>query len=91
MKTRKKETFDGIDREILRALKTRRPLVTRNIAKIVGLTPSAISPRLNHLKKEGILKISKIDTMRTFQRVFSGRVMKIRAPRSIYWDIDLKN
>jgi len=55
---RRKKVLDGIDREILRCLYQRnpKPMVSRNIAKCVGRTPSAISPRLNNLKTQGIIK-----------------------------------
>ena len=89
MKIRKKEILDGIDKEILRALIIRRPLVTRKIAEIVGLTSSGITPRLNKLKNQGILKISRIDKIRVFKRKFGNREIFIRAPRNIFWDLDL--
>lgn len=89
MKIRKKEILDGIDKEVLRALMIRRPLVTRKIAEIVGLTSSAITPRLHRLKNQGILKISKTDKLRVFKRKFGNRSIIIRAPRNIFWDLDL--
>ncbi|MBD3252179.1 winged helix-turn-helix transcriptional regulator [Candidatus Pacearchaeota archaeon] len=91
MKLRKKDVLDGIDREILRVLLKRRPLVSRQIASKVGLTPSAISPRLMNLKKKGILKPAKILGLRNFKRNFKNKIQKIKSPRSIYWDLDLKN
>lgn len=89
MKIRKKNILDGIDKEILRVLLIRRPLVTRKIAQVVGLTSSAITPRLRRLKNEGILKISKEDKQRVFKRKFGNRIVTIRAPRNIFWDLDL--
>ena len=91
MKLRKKEVLDGIDREILRVLLKRRPLVSRQIAGKVGLTPSAIAPRLMNLKKKGILKTVKILGMRKFKRKCKNKIRNIKSPRSIYWDIDIKN
>jgi DNA-binding Lrp family transcriptional regulator len=88
MKERKKKVLDGIDKEILRALMVRSPLVTSEIAKIAGLTSSAIKPRLDNLKQNGIIKISKTEGLRIFKRNFGNRLVTIRAPRSIYWEID---
>ncbi|MFA5857352.1 MAG: AsnC family transcriptional regulator [Candidatus Pacearchaeota archaeon] len=88
MKERKKKVLDGIDKEILRALMIRSPLVTSEIGKIVGLTSSAIKPRLNNLKTEGIIKISKTQGIRVFKRNFGNRQVTVRAARSISWEID---
>ena len=90
MQQRKKKELDGIDREILRALFKRSPLVSRKIAEIVGLTASAIAPRLNNLQKKGIVKPSKILGMRSFQRKFNDKTRRIKAPHSIYWDLDIQ-
>ncbi len=85
----KNRILDSIDREILRVLQKRRPLVSRQIAKYVGISPVAISPRLSNLKEMGIIKISKKTKLRIFKRNFGKKVVEIRAPRSIYWDFDL--
>lgn len=90
MKKRKKKILDGIDREILRVLYSRRPLASRQIAKYVGLSTPAIFPRLNNLKIQGIIKISKIYGFRIFERTFGNKIRKIKSPQSIYWDLDLK-
>ena len=88
---RKNKILDGIDREILRYLhQSSKSLVSSNIAKCVGLTPSAISPRLNNLKSQGIIKQTKITGLRSFNRQFGNRSVRISAPRSIFWGLDLK-
>ena len=87
---RRRNTLDGIDREILRCLKTQNKMVNRQIAKCVGRTPSAISPRLNNLQKQGIIKQVQIQGMRTYNRTFGNRKVQIKAPRSIFWGLDLK-
>jgi predicted transcriptional regulator len=89
MQVRKKKVLDGIDKEILRTLYEKRPLVSREIAKSVGLTAGAIAPRLNNLKKKRILKIKGTEGLRTFKRSFNGKVKLIKSPRSILWDLDL--
>ncbi len=93
---RKKKTIDGVDRAILRSIHgSRRNLSNRQIATKVGLSPSAISPRLNNLKSQGIIKPTKIEGMRIFKRTFKIKGVKnpvtktIRAPRSIHWGINL--
>ncbi len=90
MKVRKKKILDGIDKEILRCLYHRRPLVTNQIAKCVGRTPPAIKPRLINLQKMGLIKPSKVSGIRQFKRIFGTKQVKIKSPRSIYWDLDLK-
>ena len=56
MKKRKKRELDGIDREILRVLYKRKNLVSSAIARYVGLSASAIFPRLENLKDKGIIR-----------------------------------
>jgi predicted transcriptional regulator len=90
MKKRKKKILDGIDREILRVLYARKSLASRKIAKYVGLSTPAIFPRLDHLKSEGIIKISKVSGFRIFERTFGDKTRKIKSPQSICWDLDLK-
>ncbi len=90
MKSRKKKILDGIDREIIRALYQKKQLTSRQIAKVVGLTDSGIFPRLNNLKNEGIIKISKQEKMRIFERNFGTQKIKIRSPRTIFWVLDLE-
>jgi len=94
---RKKKTIDGMDRAIIRSIhSSRRSLSGRQIAQKVKLSPSAISPRLNNLKSQGIIMPTKITGTRTFKRTFKIKGIKtpvvrtIRAPRSILWGIDLK-
>jgi len=89
---RKKKTIDGMDRSILRSINNaRRSLSSRQIAQKVKLSPSAISPRLNNLKSQGILKPTKTG-MRIFKRKFPGKtkLVQIKAPRSILWGLDIK-
>ena len=91
MRIRKKKKLDGIDREILRVLFYRKPLPSRQIAHAVGLTPAAIIPRLNNLMENGIIKIFLISKIRVFERSFGNNIVKIKSPRNIFWDLDLKN
>jgi len=91
---RKKTTIDGMDRQILREiLDSRRQLTGNQISKKVGLTPSAIRPRLNNLRSKGIIKPVKTMGMRNFKRSFgeNQKLVNIKSPRSIFWDVDLKN
>lgn len=90
MQKRKNENFDGTDREILRTLYKERPLVSRQIAKSIGLSASAIAPRLNNLKTKGIIKQTRVERIRSFKRTFGSQIKIIKAPRSIFWDLDLK-
>ena len=87
---RKKKTIDGMDRSILRSINSsRRSLSSRQIAKNVNMSSSAILVRLNNLRVRGILK-SKAQGIRKFNRTFSNnKTRTIKAPRSIYWDIDI--
>lgn len=87
---RKRNTLDSIDREILKCLIRDKLMVNRQIAKCVGRSPSAIAPRLHNLKTQGIIKPVKISGMRTFNRTFNNKSVKIQAPRSIHWGLDLK-
>jgi DNA-binding Lrp family transcriptional regulator len=90
MKKRKKNILDGIDKEILRLLLVKRPLVSSRIAKNVGLTPAAIIPRLNNLKEKGIIRKKESEIIRKFKRDSYGSVIKIKSPVFIKWDLDLK-
>jgi DNA-binding Lrp family transcriptional regulator len=90
MNIRKKRILDGIDKEILRVLYIRRPLVGSQIARCVGLTSSSINSRLINLKNLGIIKISKISGVRNFERSFNNQSQTIISPRYIYWDLDLE-
>lgn len=94
---RKKTLIDGMDRSILRAIhKFNKPMSGSKIAKNVGLSASAIRPRLNNLKFQGIVKPIQVGKVRAFERKFvnptTSKVTKrkIRAPRSIKWGIDFK-
>ena len=92
---RKKTTIDGMDREILRAImQSRRKLTGNQISQKVKLTPSAIRPRLDNLRRKGIVKPLTISGMRSFRRSFQtnkGLIQKrVKSPRSITWGIDLK-
>jgi DNA-binding Lrp family transcriptional regulator len=90
MQVRKSKALDGTDRDILRILYLKSPLVTRQIAKNVGLTGSAVVPRLNNLKELGIIKQHKLEKIRNFERSFGNKTLKINSPRSIYWGLDIK-
>lgn len=88
---RKKLTIDEVDRAILRNMREARRMLTGNqIAKKVSLSASAISPRLNNLKSKGIIRPMKVSGMRIFTRSFGNKQVKIKAPRSRLWGIDLK-
>ncbi len=88
---RKKKTIDGMDREILRSLSRRgRVLSGRQIAHKVNLSPSAIAPRLNNLKSHGYVKKMIVQKTRVLDRKIGGKIIKVRAPRTIFWGIDLK-
>lgn len=87
---------DGTDRNILRAMnQTRRKLSSSEIAKKVKYTTSGVRPRLDNLRKQGIIRKAHVGGMRTFKRTFVNphtkrKVTKnIKAPRSIKWEIDL--
>ena len=86
---RKKRCLDGIDREIVRLLYLYQPLVSRKIAKCVGLSASGISPRLNNLMEMGIVKTVKTCGIRRYKRRFNNVTRKIESPQSIYWEIDI--
>jgi DNA-binding Lrp family transcriptional regulator len=88
---RRKNFLDGIDREIIRVLYSRKSLSSRQIAKYVGLSSPGIFPRLNHLKSKGIIKISRVYGFRIFEREFGNKLRKIKSPQSIYWGLDLKS
>jgi DNA-binding Lrp family transcriptional regulator len=89
-KIRKKRFIDGTDREIIRILNKKSPLVTRRIGKYVGLTSPSIILRLNNLKEKGILRIVNVSKMRVYERVFGNKTILIKSPKKILWDIDLK-
>jgi DNA-binding Lrp family transcriptional regulator len=89
MRIRKKTALDGIDREILRLLYKRSPIVSREIAKRVGLSAPAITPRLNNLKKQGLIKNNRKTKERIFRRKFNNKTIEIKAQRSIHWSLDL--
>ena len=81
-----------MDRDIVRFLyKNKSPANQRQIAKNVGLSPSATKPRLKKLENQGILKPVKTSRIREFERAFKNKPKKkiIKAPRSVYWGIDL--
>jgi len=90
---RKKKTLDGVDRDILRTLYNRHPETISGsaIARRVDLTSSAISPRLRNLQTKGIIKPIDIQGLRIFNRIFPNKKIpvKIKAPRSILWGLDL--
>jgi DNA-binding Lrp family transcriptional regulator len=89
VKIRKKKTIDGIDREIIRVLCKKSPIVTRRIGKFVGLTSPSIIIRLNNLRDQGIIKVSKVSGIREFYREYKDKTVKIRSPQKILWGLDL--
>ncbi|OGJ21186.1 hypothetical protein A3K73_05030 [Candidatus Pacearchaeota archaeon RBG_13_36_9] len=90
MQSRKTRVIDGTDREILRALYEKRPLAGRQIARRVGITSSAVAPRLNNLMASGIIKKAKVEAVRHFQREINGHSSRVNSPRRIIWDLDIK-
>lgn len=94
MQKRKKQVLDGIDKEILRVLYKKGPLVSRKIAFSVGLTPSAIGPRLRNLHDKGIIKPVEKMKIRKFKikpGKPGGKNKWVGSPRGIFWGLDLKN
>ena len=88
---RKKKTIDGIDRDVLRFLKmTNRTPTSRQIAQKVNLSGASIMPRLNNLKSQGIIKDIKCGKMRTFNRKFGNKSVKIKSPSMKCWGLNLK-
>lgn len=93
---KKKFNIDGTDRNILRAMhQARRKLSSSEIAKKIDYSSSGVKPRLQKLKKQGIIKPAHVGGIRTIKRTFTNPVTKktstkkIKAPRSITWEIDL--
>jgi len=87
---RKKKTIDGMDRAILRSINnSRRSLSGRQIANRVQLSPSAIAPRLNNLRSKGIVKKMVVQKTRVLDRKVGRKIIRVRAPRAIFWGIDL--
>ena len=91
MQKRKKQILDGIDREVLRVLYKKGPQVSRKLAFSVGLTPSAIGPRLRNLQDKGIIKPVEKMKVRKFRSKTGNKTKWISSPRGIYWGLDLKN
>ena len=85
MQKRKTLFLDGIDKDILRVLYEKNPLPGRQIARKVGITASAIAPRLQNLKGLGYLKQSKGNL-----RIFKRKNSEVISPSAITWEIDLK-
>jgi hypothetical protein len=56
----------------------------------VGITASAVAPRLNNLMASGIIRKVRVETIRHFQREINGQTISIKAPRRIMWDLDIK-
>jgi hypothetical protein len=90
MQNRKTCIIDGTDREILRVLYEKRPLVSRQIATMVGMTASAIAPRLNNLLEMGILKRAEDGEPRSFDKKLNGHLVRVKSPKCIMWDLDIK-
>ena len=91
MQVRKNKILDGVDKDILRVLYYKnKPLVGSEIARVIGLSCTAISPRLNSLLEKGILRKSKISKLRKFKRNYNNKIKKINSHSRIYWEIDLK-
>jgi len=85
MEKRKTNVLDGVDKEILRVLYEREPLPSRQIARKVGLTASAVSPRLNSLCSMGYIKKTE-----GIVRCFKRNNHEIEVPLFINWELDLK-
>ncbi|MFA5857110.1 MAG: winged helix-turn-helix domain-containing protein [Candidatus Pacearchaeota archaeon] len=83
--------LDGIDKDILRILYSRRPLVTLKIAKYAKLSSPTVSARLSNLEKLGIVKKARINKIRKFERTFGDNLIKIKSASRIYWDLDLED
>lgn len=91
MTFRKKKSVDSIDREILRVLyHGKRPMTGNQLSKRVNISPPAIKPRLVNLRSHGIIKPTRTTGIRNYTRTFNRQRVNIRAPRSIFWDLDLK-
>ncbi len=90
MTNKQKKYFDGTDKDILRILYLKHPLVTREIAKGIGLTCSGVIPRLANLLEKGILKKEIIGQVRIFDRKFGTKIKRVNSPSSILWDLDIK-
>ena len=91
MINKRKKYFDGTDKDILRILYLKHPLVTREIARGAGFTCSGIIPRLVNLMEKGILKKEFIGQVRSFNRKFGNKIIRVNSPSSILWDLDIKN
>lgn len=85
MQKRKTKILDGVDKDILRVLYEKTSLPGRQIAKKVGLTASAVAPRLNNLRGLGYLKKSEGEI-----RCFKRKNARIKSPLCIRWELDLK-
>lgn len=85
MQKRKSKVLDGVDKEILRILYEKKSLPSRQIARKVGLTASAVSPRLNNLCFMGYVR-KRAGIVRRFER----NSQKMEAPTFINWELDLK-
>lgn len=88
MNRRKKSVLDGTDRDILRLLYRRGPMVGRQIALQVQLSPAAVALRLRSLEVQGILRSSMTSQQRVFRRGIGTKRRKVISPRSIAWQID---
>lgn len=91
---RKKTIIDGTDKEILRVIHhTNRDLSGRQIADKVGLSAGGIIPRLNKLKRQGIIK-DECKGFRNFDREFNVKGKKNPVKRKVkscsrrVWKID---
>lgn len=90
---RNRRLIDSTDGDTLRLLyHKKKPLTGNRIAKSIGISPSALSPRLKRLHSNGIIKPVRIGGTREFKRKFgdSKKYTKIIAPRSISWALDIK-
>lgn len=63
MQKRKTKVLDGTDKDILQVL-YESPSNNRRLAKKVGLSPSAVAPRLDNLCCLGLLKKTKVRDFR---------------------------
>lgn len=82
--------IDSRDRDMLRLLKSRsRPMTGNQIAKRIHLSPASVNTRLADLKRKGIVKKAEIKGTRVLDRKMHGKMVRVRAPRSVSWDLDL--
>jgi DNA-binding Lrp family transcriptional regulator len=81
--------LDGIDKDILRILYILGPLVTLKIAKHANITSPTVLSRLTNLEKLGIVRKSKINRYRNYERNYGNNLVKIKSASRIFWNLNL--